>query len=141
MEYALGLRIFVDANVLFSASRAEGAMRHLLALCEEAGHELQADPYVIEEARRNLAAKAPAALPVLQAIAARIRVGAMLPGTQTAELAALPEKGRPVLAAAIHHRCQVLVTGDRKHFGALYGKVVPGVTVLSPAMLAEAILA
>ena len=45
-----------------------------------------------------------------------------------------------MLAAAIHHRCQVLVTGDRKHFGALYGKAVLGVTVMSPAMLAEEIL-
>jgi predicted nucleic acid-binding protein len=135
------LRIFLDANVLFSAARADGAMRHLLALCEEAGHELQADAYVLEEARRNLAAKAPTALPVLDAIAARIRTGAMFPVAPSAELAALPEKDRPVLAAAIHHRCQVLVTGDRKHFGALYGKAILGVTVMSPAMLAEAILA
>ena len=134
------MRIFLDANVLFSAARAAGAMRHLLALCEEAGHELQADAYVLEEARRNLTAKTPTALPVLDAIAARIGIGAMFPVAQRAELAALPEKDRPVLAAAIHHRCQVLVTGDRKHFGAFYGKAVLGVTVMSPAMLAEAIL-
>ncbi len=135
------MRIFLDANVLFSAARADGAMRHLLALCEEAGHELQADAYVLEEARRNLAAKAPTALPVLDAIAARIRTGAMLHVAPSAELAALPEKDRPVLAAAIHHRCQVLVTGDRKHFGALYGKAILGVAVMSPAMLAETVLA
>ena len=97
------MRIFLDANVLFSAARADGAMRHLLALCEEAGHELQADAYVLEEARRNLAAKAPTALPVLDAIAARIRTGAMLHVAPSAELAALPEKDRPVLAAAIQH--------------------------------------
>jgi predicted nucleic acid-binding protein len=135
------LRIFLDANVLFSAARADGAMRHLLALCEEAGHELQADAYVLEEARRNLAAKTPTALSVLDAIAARIRAGAMCAGAQAADLTVLPEKDRPVLAAAIHHRCQILVTGDRKHFGALYGKAVLGVKVMSPAMLAEAILA
>ena len=109
-----GAVLLHDKEVLFSAARADGAMRHLLALCEEGGHELQADAYMLEEARRNLAAKTPTAL---------------------------PEKDRPVLAAAIHHRCQVLVTGDRKHFGALHGKAVLGVTVMSPAMLAEAILA
>ena len=115
-------------------------MRQLLALCEEAGHELQADPYVLEEARRNLAAKTPTGLPVLDAIATRICIGAMFAVTPPAELAVLPEKDRPVLAAAIHHRCQVLLTGDRKHFGMLYGKAVLGVTIMSPAMLAEAIL-
>ena len=135
------MRIFLDANILFSAARADGAVRQLLALCEAAGHELWADAYVCEEARRNLAAKAPNGLPVLKAMAARIRIGglivssALLPDTVV-----LPEKDRPVLAAAIHHRCDTLVTGDRTHFGALYGNTIRGVTVLSPAMLADAVL-
>ena len=33
----------------------------------------------------------------------------------------LPAKERSVLAAAIHQSCDPLVTGDRTHFGALYG--------------------
>ncbi len=49
------MRIFLDANILFSAARADGAVRQLLALCEDRGHELWADAYVLEEARRNLA--------------------------------------------------------------------------------------
>ena len=135
------MRIFLDANILFSAARADGAVRQLLALSETAGHELWADAYVFEEARRNLAAKTPNGLPVLAAMAARIRIGsliassALLPDTMV-----LPEKDRPVLAAAIHHRCDILVTGDRTHFGALYGKTIRGVTVLSPAMLADVVL-
>ena len=134
------MRIFLDANILFSAARADGAVRQLLALCETAGHELWADAYVFEEARRNLAAKAPNGLPALAAMAARIRIGsliassALLPDTMV-----LPEEDRPVLAAAIHHRCDILVTGDRTHFGALYGKTIRGVTVLSPALLADAV--
>lgn len=135
------MRIFLDANILFSAARAEGAMRRLLALAEAAGHELWADAYVFEEARRNLAAKAPDGLTVLDAIARRIRIGG-LPATQTLapEAMALPEKDRPVLAAAIHHRCDVLVTGDRTHFGPFYGKQLQGVRILSPALLAETLL-
>lgn len=48
-----GAVLLHDKEVLFSAARADGAMRHLLALCEEAGHELQADAYVLEEAIRG----------------------------------------------------------------------------------------
>jgi predicted nucleic acid-binding protein len=129
------VRIFLDANILFSAARADGAIRQFLALTEAAGHELWADAYVFEEARRNLVAKTPDSLPVLEAMTARIKIGGLRAGGMP-----LPEKDRPVLAAAIHHRCDILVTGDRTHFGALYGKTIRGVTVMSPAMLAEVVL-
>lgn len=135
------MRIFLDANILFSAARADGAVRQLLALCEDRGHELWADAYVLEEARRNLAAKTPAGLPVLSAMAARISIGNLIVGNNLLpDIMVLPEKDRPVLAAAIHHRCDILVTGDRTHFGPLYGATIRGVTVLSPAMLAESAL-
>ena len=135
------MRIFLDANILFSAARADGAIRQFLALTETAGHELWADAYVFEEARRNLTAKTPRGLPVLEAMAARIKIGGLLAGGPLLpETLVLPEKDRPVLAAAIHHRCEILVTGDRTHFGALYGTTIRGVKICSPAMLAESIL-
>lgn len=135
------MRVFLDANILFSAARSEGAIRRLLALAEAAGHELWADVYVFEEARRNLSAKSPDGIAVLDAIAGRIRIGG-LPAAGLLQPAAmsLPEKDRPVLAAAIHHRCDVLVTGDRTHFGPFYGQRLQGVLILSPAQLAESML-
>jgi hypothetical protein len=51
------MRIFLDANILFSAAKSDGAVRELLALLLAAGHECWVDGYVVEEARRNLAAK------------------------------------------------------------------------------------
>ena len=51
------MRIFLDANVLFSAARSAGAIRQLVHALHAAGHTLVADEYVATEARRNVAAK------------------------------------------------------------------------------------
>ena len=135
------MRIFLDANILFSAARTDGAVRQLLALTEAAGHELWADVYVFEEALRNLTAKTPNSLPVLNAMTSRIKIGGMSTGNLLLpDTVNLPEKDRPVLAAAIHHRCDILLTGDRTHFGPFYGKKILGVSILSPVMLAETVL-
>lgn len=135
------MRIFLDANILFSAAKSDGAVRKLLELVLEAGHECWVDGYVVEEARRNLAAKFPGGLAFLEQLLARMH-GA---GTQHADAALeatlpLPEKDRPVLAAAIHNRCAALVTGDRAHFGKLFGKTIHGTAVHTPRSLAEALL-
>lgn len=135
------MRIFVDANVLFSAARSDGAMRELLCLLLASGHELQADTYVVEEARRNLVAKAAGSEPALDELLERMSVAASVTGKQPQAVNVLPEKDRPVLAAAIRLKCDALVTGDRTHFGPFYGKTIDGVTVHSPRSLAEALIA
>jgi predicted nucleic acid-binding protein len=135
------MRIFLDANVLFSAAKSDGLMRDLLETALRAGHACWADTYVVEEARRNLASKYPARLAALDKLLREVSVGG--PPVADAELSAslpLPEKDRPVLLAAIHHRCACLVTGDRLHFGAFYGKALHGVTILSPRDLAERLI-
>ena len=100
-----------------------------------------ADAYAFEEARRNLAAKTPSGLPLLNAMAGQIKIRGMSVGDSLLpDTLNLPEKDRPVLAAAIHHHCDTLVTGDRTHFGQLYRKTIQGVFVLSPAMRAETVL-
>lgn len=135
------MRIFLDANILFSAAKSDGAVRELVALLLEAGHECWADGYVVEEARRNLAAKAPGALAALNKQLARVRLAPSLPrSVSPAATEPLPEKDRPVLAAAMHLRCQALVTGDRTHFGAFYGKTLGGVAIHSPRSVAEKLL-
>lgn len=134
------MRIFLDANLLFSAAKTDGAVRRLLALAREAGHELCADAYVVEEARRNLAAKAPDGLMTLDTLLPTLRIGpAQLPDAFLASSVSLPEKDLPVLQSAIRLGCAALVTGDRTHFGALYGKTVQGVTIHSPASIAKAL--
>ena len=135
------MRIFLDANILFSAAKSDGAVRLLLKLLIAAEHECWADGYVVEEARRNLAAKFPDGLAALNLLLSRVHLAAIhAPDAALEDTLPLPEKDRPVLAAAIRHGCQALVTGDRAHFGRLYGKTVCGVTIHSPLSLAEALL-
>ncbi len=43
------------------------------------------------------------------------------------------EKDRPILAAAIAASVDYLITGDKSHFGHLYGTRVSGVYVITPA--------
>ena len=135
------MRIFLDADVLFSAAKSDGAVRQLLMLLEKSGHECCADGYVIEEARRNLIAKASDRVVALDRLLSRMQTaGAQRSDTALEASLPLPAKDRPVLAAAIGQSCTVLVTGDRRHFGALYGRTIHGVTIHSPRSLAEALL-
>jgi uncharacterized protein len=135
------MRVFLDANILFSAAKSDGAVRALLRLLVERGHTCCADGYVMTEARRNLVAKGAEALVVLDALLPHLYVAEGVPVPAPASDAEwLPEKDRPVLIAAIRLRCDVLVTGDRTHFGAGYGRAFGGVTILSPRMLAERLI-
>ncbi|MCL4817775.1 MAG: PIN domain-containing protein [Vicinamibacteria bacterium] len=135
------MRVFLDANVLFSAAAHDGAARELCRRLHVAGHELVADAFVIEEARRNLAAKVGGAT-AWEAIRALLAETPAATADQRLppEASGLAEKDRPVLVAAIVHRCDYLVTGDRTHFGFLFGRRVGGVRVASLRQLAEALL-
>ncbi len=132
------MRVFLDANVLFSAAKSDGAVRQLLARLATEGHNCMADMYVLAEARRNLQLKEPAAMAALDGLLQWISIHPVRSGTASiASISWLPDKDQPVLAAAIRLRCNVLVTGDRTHFGAGYGQTFGGVTIHSPRSLAE----
>jgi len=135
------MRIFLDANVLFSAAKSDGPVRRLLLELLRRGHTLVADGYVLEEARRNLALKFPAGAQALDNLVAKLELAALPPAH--AALSAnipLPEKDKPVLLASLSARCEVLVTGDRTHFGPLFGKRIGAVVIHSPRSLAQEIL-
>lgn len=135
------MRIFLDANVLYSAATSDGAVRQLCHGLLDAGHECWADDYVVTEARRNLATKDPKAQTVLDTILARMSVArAHAPGPGPTAADWLPEDDRPVLVAAMRLKCGALVTGDRTHFGPGYGKTFGGVTIHSPASIAQALM-
>lgn len=127
-------RVFVDANVLFSAALlAAGRPEALFNLARLGGAGLVATDYVVEEARRNLAKKAPHAITRFETLVPLIDI-VPEPGLEImaqAGRSGLAEKDVPVLAGAISAAVDILVTGDRKHFAALFGRYVGGVLVLS----------
>lgn len=131
----------MDANMLFSAAKSDGAVRALVKLLLDEGHECCADAYVLAEARRNLLDKGAQAVQVLDTLLERLRIApGLVSGGVAAQVNWLPPKDRPVLAAAIRLGCDALVTGDRKHFGSAYGQQIGSVTIHSPRSLAEAVL-
>jgi predicted nucleic acid-binding protein len=133
------VRVFLDANILFSATKSDGALRRLLGLLIEAGHVCCVDDYVVDEARRNLARKGVEGLAVLDALLVRVETSASLVPRESTGMPWdwLPAKDRPVLASAIRLRCDALLTGDRTDFGAGYGKSFGGVSIHSPRSLLE----
>ncbi len=135
------MRVFLDANILFSAAFTNGAVRRLLHDLTAAGHTCVADGYVWEEARRNLAVISAEAVAELHRITAGIELHSHFAGAGAHAVEIdLKEKDRPVLASAMALSCGALVTGDRTHFGRLFGATVSGVSIHSPRSLAEAVL-
>lgn len=136
------MRIFLDANVLFSAAWQEGRARALFSLAERAGVTLLVSPHVREEARRNLEAQRREALPLLEELLGRTHPvpEAPLPLVEKARGLGLPPSDAPVLAAAWSAQADLLVTGDRRHFGSLFGKQVHGVWIHPPKEALELLL-
>jgi len=130
------VRLFLDANVLFTAAHNPGGRSAATFQLARAGVcSLFSSQHALEEARRNLKLKYPSAMDTLERL---VTVGAVEPVAASKDVAwaleqGLPLKDAPILAAAVQARCEVLVTGDRTHFGHLYSRRVRGVEVLSPA--------
>src|ERR1700693_6588875 len=120
-------RVFLDANVLFSAAyRSDAGLSQLWKLKQVM---LCSSRYAVEEARANLADEDQ-----------RIRLNHLSSSLALFEArdkglsrsVLLPEKDRPILLAAIEARATHLLTGDVKHFGPYFGKNVGGVQISLP---------
>lgn len=122
-------RLFLDANILFSA--AYGTNARLLRLWELERVELDTSDFAVEEAHRNL-----------RTHHQRERLSRLLTGMRIVQESEhftlprgvlLPEKDRPILLAAIDASATHLLTGDFEHFGPYYRDVIGGVKILPPA--------
>lgn len=120
-------RLFLDANILFSA--AYQPMAGLLQLWKLKEVVLCSSRYALEEARINL-----------DDSDQRIRLDGLSKTLHWFEASqrelprgiSLPEKDVPIVLAAIAARATHLLTGDVKHFGAYFGKRIDGVAIVLP---------
>jgi len=111
------IRLFLDANVLFTAAHnPEGKAALVVDLAGSEGPwALVTSDLAAEEARRNLGRRYPAHLGRLEELLLGIpHISPPLPHECPVPLV---EKDRPILHAAITARATHLLTGDIKHFG------------------------
>ena len=121
-------RLFLDANVLFSAAYREES--GLLRLWNIPDVELVTSGFALEEARRNL--DAPEQLERLNALMREID---LLPEVREFGLPSgvdIAEKDKPILTGAIAAGASHLITGDRQHFGRYFGKRVGKTLIVTP---------
>lgn len=122
-------RLFLDANVLFSAAwRADAGLSRLWYV--EDVH-LLTSPSAAGEAHRNLLDAEQATR--LEGLMASVTLcsDAILPEALAGRLG-IPEKDRPILAAALACGATHLLTCDTRHFGHLFGTTVHGLLILPP---------
>jgi uncharacterized protein len=120
-------RLFLDANVLFSAAYRPDA--GLLQFWKLSGVLLCSSRYALEEARINSTEGAQRRLSRL----ARSIQFFDAPPPQSLPAISLPEKDWPIFLAALDARATHLITGDIRHFGRYLGKVIQGILIVTPA--------
>jgi uncharacterized protein len=120
-------RLFLDANILFSAAyKPDAGLQQLWKLKNTT---LCSSRYALEEARINLGESSQ-----------RIRLDKLSGVIHLAEAGqrafprgiSLPEKDAPILLAAIEVQATHLLTGDIRHFGLYLGKKIDGVLIMLP---------
>lgn len=131
------MKVFLDANILFSASVPTSQTAKLLAIVEQHG-SCVTNSYAVEEARKNLELKKFGSVEELELLLVTVRVSNKLTLKLPVEL---KSKDIPILGGAIAQKCTHLLTGDKKDFGFLFGQQIEGVIVVSPKLLAEEMVA
>lgn len=122
-------RLFLDANILFSAAYRLGAgLSRLWALNNVV---LLSSRYALGEARFNLTE--PSQTKRLEALAKKLQF-VEASARDLPKGVSLPEKDRPILLAAIEGHATHLLTGDLRHFGPYFGKAIEGVFIVTPAI-------
>lgn len=127
------MRVFLDANILFSASIPDSPLAGFLEELRRHA-DLLTSAHSRTEAERNIAAKQPGRLAAHEGFALSLE----LVPTRLFDLdVKLAEKDRPILCGAIAGNADFLLTGDKRDFGHLFGRTVRGVKIVTVRMLLD----
>ena len=122
-------RLFLDANILFSAAYRDGA--GVVRLWELEGCILLSPDYAIDEARRNLLDSGQ-----VERLDQLLETVRMVPTVsldpQIRGAVELREKDWPILGGAVSAGATHLITGDHRDFGPYFGSRLFGVLILTP---------
>lgn len=129
------MKLFLDANVVFSAAhREEGRAQELIALAPARRITVMTSRHALEEARRNLEVKSRGFEERLVRLLERVVLVGEAPSAlvEWARSEGLPLQDAAVLAAAVHAGADMLVTGDARDFGPFYDRILRGTKVITP---------
>ena len=120
-------RLFLDANILFSAAyKTDARLREFWKLKDVV---LCSSRYALEEASINLTNEDQRVR--LHNLSGGLRLFDGEHGTLPRGIS-LPEKDVPIILAAMEARSTHLLTGDIRQFGAYLGKKIEGIAIVLP---------
>lgn len=130
------MKVFLDANILFSSSAEKSRVRELVLILQKHGICVT-NSYALNEAKKNIIAKKFGNLQILELLLENIKVNNSLILDFNFNIR---EKDIPILAGAIAQQCTHLLTGDKKDFGFLFGQSISGVKIVSPQLMATELM-
>ena len=115
------MRIFLDANILFTAAHnPEGKAAFVIELGKAGYFSLFTSDAAREEAMRNLLVKYPDVVPLFEGLLNGIKVLSADPPAPYPKK--LPPKDAVIFQAAVSCRATHFLTGDLRHFGPLMNR-------------------
>jgi predicted nucleic acid-binding protein len=140
------VRLFLDSNVILSGLLSErGAPRIILDLLSLGFPFLTGSTgrYNLIEIERNLKKRMPGVWPVYKRYLPRLNL-TVIPVPQLEELGEffgkVADKDIPVLVSAIKAKADLLITGDKRHFGKLKSVDRYQLTIVTPSEFIDSIL-
>ena len=128
-------RLFLDANILFSAAYRDGSgVQRLWSVPDS---ELVTSGYALEEATRNL--PDPDQRERLDGLLESVEI--VPAGVLDLDLRGdvqLRDKDWPILSGAVAAGATHLITGDIRDFGAYFGQQILGILILTPSQYLQA---
>ncbi|MEI6728887.1 MAG: hypothetical protein WCK98_04555 [bacterium] len=122
------MKVFLDANILFSLAWKQGSGLNKLFEIENADYFTSG--YAKTEAERNLPTFEQKDR--LEIVLKHVKIFPTNTNFEKIKDITLKEKDLPILNAAIELKCEYLITGDFRDFGQFYGHKVEEVIVLPP---------